>query len=176
MFLIAGLGNFGQEYTDTRHNAGFLTLDFLLDSDETWKESKKNKYLFLKKNFLNAKVVFIKPLTLMNNSGLAIQKAAHYFKVAPQNIIVIHDELDLPFGTWRVRPKGSSAGHKGIASIIKELGQPNFWRIRIGISNDLAKKMPPEKFVLQKFSKTEWQTLHKEIFTELEKELKKMRL
>ena len=123
----------------------------------------------------------------MNESGVAVAALAKYYKAKPQNIIIIYDELDLPFGSLRVRDSGSSAGHNGIKSIIQHLGTDEFWRVRIGTKNELASKMPADsprfverkrveagKFVLQNFSSAELKKLKDEILPKVSEEIKKI--
>ncbi|MDD5290211.1 MAG: aminoacyl-tRNA hydrolase [Patescibacteria group bacterium] len=165
--LIVGLGNPGKKYEKTRHNAGFLAVDFVsqfLDADG-WKESKKLHALVAKNN---KNIILAKPTTFMNESGLAVAALAKYYKIKPKNIIIIYDELDLPFGIIRVRDSGSSAGHNGIKSIIQHLSTDEFWRIRIGTKNELAEKIPAEKFVLNNFSAAELKELKEKVLPEAE--------
>lgn len=138
MILIAGLGNPGKKYVKTRHNIGFRIIDAL------------------KEIISDRNIVFLKPETFMNDSGKAIKQALTYYKMPAENLYVIHDEIDLPFGEIRISKNSSSAGHKGVQSIIDELKTQNFNRIRIGIkpSND-RKKIDAAGFVLDKFSKQE---------------------
>lgn len=173
MHLIIGLGNPGKKYEKTRHNAGFLAVDFAAGffNAESWKESKKLHALVAKNS---NKLIFVKPQTFMNESGLAVAALAKYYKIKPQNIIIIYDELDLPFETLRVRDSGSSAGHNGIKSIIQHLGTDKFWRVRIGTQNELASKMPAEKFVLQNFSATELKKLKEKILPEVMEKLEEI--
>lgn len=167
MFLIIGLGNPGLKYKKTRHNTGFQAVDFLvgkiLGKKTKWIDDKKTNSKIIK----DQNIIFAKPQTLMNNSGQAVQKLAAYYKIKPENIIIIYDELDLPFGEIRVRRTGSSAGHNGIKSIIQHLGTENFWRMRLGISNENKEKLLAEQFVLKKFSRTEQKELLKKIFPQV---------
>jgi PTH1 family peptidyl-tRNA hydrolase len=132
MKLIVGLGNPGNEYEDTRHNIGFMVLDKLakeLGTDATWEEDKKRKAWVAKVGG----VVLVKPTTFMNASGTAVKALADFYKIAPVDVYVIHDDLDLPLGKIRIRQKGASAGHNGVASIITQLGTDVFVRVRLGI-------------------------------------------
>ena len=135
MILIVGLGNPGRKYTKTRHNIGFRVIDALKDEI-----SDKN-------------VILLKPDIFMNNSGKAVKKELKYSKLNTQDLIVIHDDIDLPFGTIRVSKDSSSAGHKGVQSIIDELRTKDFTRIRIGIKPSY--EVDTTEFVLNKFSKEE---------------------
>ncbi len=161
MKLIVGLGNPGGKYEKTRHNVGFMVLDILAEETE-WKESKKANCLYVKKQINSEKIELIKPLTFMNNSGRAINhiKQKHYFK--PKDIVVVHDDIDLPLGEIRVQQNKNSAGHKGVQSIIDALGTKDFIRIRIGIRPDKL-NIETEKFVIQKFNKEEKEIIAKTI-------------
>jgi len=152
--LIVGLGNPGPDYQNTRHNIGFqiidqISADLLLKLP---KLEKKFKAEVSANTFGEQKVILVKPQTFMNESGMAVKKIKTFYKIKPQDIIIIHDDIDLPIGVIRISQETSSGGNKGVESIIKELKTKNFIRIRIGIANDLRKKIPAEKFVLQNFS------------------------
>jgi len=166
MRLIIGLGNPGKKYEKTRHNAGFLAVDFLVNQQKGKINPKLQTWLLKQAN-----IIYAKPQTFMNESGRAVRALASYFKIKPKNIIIIYDEIDLPFGTIRVRNKGSSAGHNGIKSVIEHLGTEEFWRIRIGIANNKKEKMPAEKFVLKKFSRTEQRELKQKILPEVKEKI-----
>ena len=143
MKLIIGLGNPGEKYDNTRHNIGFdvvshLLQDFETVSQTTWATEKKFKsdiatFEWQPKSGDLEKVILAKPLTFMNNSGEAVRLVADFYKISPDDIWVIHDELDLPVGTLKIRNGGSGAGHHGIESIIQSLGTDKFWRFRLGI-------------------------------------------
>ncbi|NQV00684.1 MAG: aminoacyl-tRNA hydrolase [Parcubacteria group bacterium] len=154
MKLIIGLGNPGIKYKKTRHNLGFLVADFLAGNDK-WKESKKANCFYLKKQINSEEVELIKPLTFMNNSGKTVNYAQkkHYINI--EDIIVIHDDIDLPLGEIKIQQGRSSAGHKGVQSIINCLGTKDFIRIRLGIKPLDFDTFDTEKFVLQKFTKQE---------------------
>lgn len=170
MKVIVGLGNPGEKYQDTRHNLGFRVVEGLglrnKDLGLSWKYEEKFKSEMMSVNyFLGPKsyqLVLIKPQTHMNNSGFAVAKMADYFKVKPENVVVIHDELDLPLGKIKIRQGGSAAGHHGVESIIKALGDDKFIRVRLGIGNVRAvggerdgKHFDAEQFVIEKFTSTE---------------------
>jgi PTH1 family peptidyl-tRNA hydrolase len=169
MRLIVGLGNPGEQYVNTRHNAGFLALDGFLGAVK-WQENKKFNALIHE----DGEFLFVKPLAFMNNSGQSVQKILDYYKLRPkklgliskkeanltESLMVIHDDLDLPFGTYRLSTDATSAGHRGVQSIIDYLKTKNFIRLRIGIKNNLLRMpIPPEKFVLQPFSGEEKERL-----------------
>lgn len=133
MKLIVGLGNPGPQYESTRHNIGFMVLDKLVKELGTvvpqWERDDK-------KNVLTARigdVLLVKPLTFMNKSGFAVKAVADFYKLTPADIWIIHDDIDLPLGKVKIRERGSSAGHNGVESIMKELGTDAFVRFRLGI-------------------------------------------
>lgn len=132
MYLIVGLGNPGDKFTDTRHNLGFEVADALRRKLELPEFSKEEK--FKAEVSKNSEITLVKPVTFMNLSGLAVQPLAAFYKIAPENIIIIHDELDLPLGHIKIRLGGSDAGHHGVESVIKMLGTEKFVRVRLGIS------------------------------------------
>ncbi len=155
--LIVGLGNVGKEYDSTRHNVGFFCLDeFVSNSNEMqdWMEKKDLKCLMSTGQLGDKRVIAIKPTTFMNLSGESVQAVANFFKINVEAMVVIHDELDVDFGQIRLRTGGSSAGHNGIKSVTKHLGE-DYGRIRIGIGPKTPERITSEKFVLQKFSEAE---------------------
>jgi peptidyl-tRNA hydrolase, PTH1 family len=156
LWLIAGLGNPGSRYEKTRHNAGFLALEEFLRSQET-EFKEKEDYRIGKGSLGDEKIILLEPLTFMNRSGVAVRKIMQKFNIAPENLIVIHDDLDLETGRLKIRKKGSSGGHKGIESIIQNIGTREFIRIKIGIGRDPL--VPAEKYVLSKFRKDETQLI-----------------
>ncbi|NMC51892.1 aminoacyl-tRNA hydrolase [Candidatus Kuenenbacteria bacterium] len=176
MFLIVGLGNPGKEYQNTRHNAGFAAIDFLVEHEKLGelKKQKKLKAEVSESKIDNQKIILAKPQTFMNNSGEAATIMKKFWQVDNKNIIIVYDELDLPVGKIRVRDEGSSAGHNGIKSIIEKLGTDKFWRVRIGIKNELKEKMEAADFVLSKFSREEKKMLVKEILPKVTEEIKKI--
>ena len=153
MKLIVGLGNPGKEYEKTRHNAGFLVIDKLLDKLNIKLDKEKFESLYTIYNYKGDKVFIVKPLTYMNNSGEAVLKIMNYYDIDIEDLIVIHDDLDLPVGYLRLRRQGSSGGQKGMESIIKLLGSQKINRIRLGISNN--KNIDTKDYVLGKMSKEE---------------------
>jgi peptidyl-tRNA hydrolase, PTH1 family len=136
--LVVGLGNPGRKYEGNRHNVGFMTVDELrrVEGLPDWRE--KFSGVFTKGAALGADLVLLKPLTFMNLSGQSVQPAAAFLKVAPAEIVVVHDELDLPFGDVRIKQGGGHAGHNGLRSLIERLGTPDFVRVRIGIGRPPA--------------------------------------
>jgi peptidyl-tRNA hydrolase, PTH1 family len=143
--LIVGLGNPGQEYQNNRHNIGFQVLDELTPDFKLDKKFKAE--IFKDDNFILAK-----PQTFMNNSGFAVKALKTFYKIKTENIIVIHDDIDIQVGTIRISQGASSGGNNGVESIIKELGAKDFIRIRVGVANAMREKIPADKFVLQNFS------------------------
>lgn len=159
MKLLIGLGNPGPKYSKTRHNVGFAALDHFAGTlDETFAHKKNLEAEIIK----TGEVVLAKPQTFMNNSGVAVQKIADYFKIAPEGICVLYDDIDLPFGDIRTRTEGSAGTHNGMRSIVQHLGT-EFPRIRIGISSEDQGRIPIEDFVLQNFSESEQKTLEEKI-------------
>lgn len=156
--LLVGLGNTGKDYENTRHNVGFACLDAFTRSQEfeRWVEKKDLKCYLSSKMIGSVRVIAIKPTTFMNNSGQAVQAVAHFYKVPNGQILVIHDELDIPFGQIRTRAGGSSAGNNGVKSIIEHVGE-DFGRVRIGIKAET--RMDAVDFVLAKFSPEEQEQL-----------------
>mgnify|MGYP001112088363 CR=1 FL=1 len=168
--LIVGLGNIGKEFEGTRHNSGFMAVDTYAkeNSFPTWQEKTKFN-AFISGDFVaGKKVVLAKPTTLYNLSGESVRALKDFYKLQNKDIIVIHDELDLPFGTVKEKQGGGSAGSNGLKSIISHIGE-DFKRIRIGIKNDLLEKMDAADFVLAKFSSAEKKQLDQIIKTALEK-------
>jgi peptidyl-tRNA hydrolase, PTH1 family len=134
MKLIVGLGNPGAEYQETRHNLGFQTLDFLTNKLNLELKTEKFKGLYGIGTYLNQKIILLKPLTYINNSGECVRDFVNYFQIPLENILIIYDDLALPLGSFRYRQRGSSGGHNGVKSIIKCLGTQKFKRLKIGIS------------------------------------------
>lgn len=150
MKLVVGLGNPGKEYKNTRHNIGFIVIDNYLNKVD-WK-SKMESYIYLTE-INGEQVIFMKPLTYMNLSGLAVKKVVNFYKIAPENILIIQDDLDMDLGTYKIKRNSSSGGHNGIKSIIAELNTDKFARLKIGIGKN--KLIPTEKYVISKFSTKE---------------------
>lgn len=157
MKLLVGLGNPGKEYETTRHNVGFMFIDKIIESSII--ELSKSEYKFLK------------PDTFMNKSGEAVSKEANFYKIVPENIIVVHDDLDISLGLWKMQKGKGPKLHYGIQSIEEKLGTKDFWRIRIGVDNRKDQKISGESYVLQKFSETETEVLEK-VFHEIMEQIK----
>jgi len=168
MKIIVGLGNPGAQYDKTRHNVGFKILDSVLGEVNWHLEKKFNAYVFEKNGDL-----FVKPLTFMNRSGEAIAAILNYYHLLPKKmglfqkkdvdltdvLTVVHDDLDIDFGKFKIALNSSSAGHNGVQSIINYLKTKNFKRIRVGIKTELKEKMPTDKFVLGHFSAAELKSI-----------------
>jgi len=152
MYIIAGLGNPTREYEKTRHNVGFEVIDVLADMLGTTVEEKKFKGCDGRGIIGGEKVLLLKPQTFMNLSGESIRAASDFYKVDPEHIIIIYDDISLDVGQLRIRKKGSAGGHNGIKNIIAHLGTQEFPRIKVGVG-DKPKKMDLADYVLSRFSK-----------------------
>jgi len=154
MKLIIGLGNPGEQYAQTWHNIGFIVLDSLrttgVDEFGSFRENKKFSALVCQGSNPEGKIILAKPQTFMNRSGVAVKALASFYKVPPEDIWVLHDDVDIALGKIRISLNASSAGHKGVQSIIDELGSQNFVRFRLGIKQDPPSPAPTEEYVLQK--------------------------
>jgi len=153
MILIVGLGNIGEEYAKTKHNIGFMLADKIREKYNFPEFKEKGNYLFTKTKIFNQDVIILKPTTFMNNSGEAVLSFASYNKIKPDDIIIIHDDLDLKTGKIKIKKGGSSGGHNGLKSIDKYIG-PEYWRIRIGIEHprNVAPQMDVASYVLGRFT------------------------
>lgn len=153
MKLIVGLGNPGLKYKKTWHNIGFVAIDEIASGNfSKFKKIDKFKAKIAKGEIDAEKVILVKPQTFMNLSGEAVQALAHYYKVAYQNIYIIHDDMDMPIGKLRISQNASDAGHNGIKSVTQQLGSKEYVRFRLGVKNE-NNKAPTEKYVLQKIDK-----------------------
>ena len=177
MKLIIGLGNPGLDYQKTRHNVGFLALDHLWADHKddfhltAWTNHKKFSAEISEGIVNQEKIILIKPNTFMNESGRAASAISHYYQVAPLDIIVVHDDVDLIFGSYKIQKNISSAGHNGIKSIIQHLKTEQFHRVRIGIAKtDKEKQGDTAKFVLNQFSLFERLKLNK-LLTQITEEI-----
>ncbi|NPA93878.1 MAG: aminoacyl-tRNA hydrolase [Thermodesulfobacteria bacterium] len=161
-FLIVGLGNPGRKYQDTRHNVGFWVIDrAALEAGLAFSEEKSApKYLLAQGHFWDAKIFLLKPMEFMNRSGGPVQRVASYYDIAPQSLLVVHDDLDVPFGKMKFVRSGGHGGHNGIRSIIDALGTKQFPRLKIGIGRPPG-GMPADRFVLGRFSKDELEVIDK---------------
>ncbi len=160
MWLVTGLGNPGDKYANTRHNAGFMVIDYLAAGSSISLKLKTTDYIFGRGFIGEQKTVLIKPLTFMNRSGIAVMSALRKFEEI-ENILIVHDDLDLEPGTIRIKKSGSSGGHNGIQSIIDVLGSKDVARLKVGIGR--PEKGIAEKYVLKSFSKKEWPVMEETI-------------
>jgi PTH1 family peptidyl-tRNA hydrolase len=152
--LIVGLGNPGSHYDGTRHNIGFVCVDSFVDKTSEmsgWVDKKDLKCLLSTGQMGDTKVFAVKPTTFMNLSGEAVQAISHFYKIHPDQVVVVHDELDVSFGQIRMRKGGSAAGHNGIKSVTQHIGE-DYGRIRVGIGPKTPEQIDSADFVLQKFS------------------------
>lgn len=153
MNLVVGFGNPGNEYNFTRHNFGFLALDFYLKTHKIeWEKNPKFGAIWARID----DTFYIKPQDYYNDSGKSVRAFMNFYKIPLENILIICDDFNIPFGTTRNREKGSAGGNNGLKSVIKELGTEDFKRLRLGTGNDdLRKKMGDMDFVLSKFTAEE---------------------
>ncbi|PNV60910.1 aminoacyl-tRNA hydrolase [Clostridium sp. chh4-2] len=158
MYIIVGLGNPTKEYERTRHNVGFQVIDVLADKINTEVSEKKNKALCGRGIIGGEKVILAKPQTFMNLSGESVRAISDYYKVDPEHIIIVYDDISLEPGQLRVRTKGSAGGHNGIKNIIAHLGTQVFPRVRVGIG-EKPKGMDLADYVLGRFPKEEAQVM-----------------
>lgn len=159
-YLIVGLGNPGKQYAQTRHNVGFMVVDRLAEIHRTTFRAGKGDYLISDALRLDApeiELVLSKPLTYMNNSGLAVRHALDYYKFEPERLLIISDDFQLPFGKLRLRTKGSEGGHNGLRSVISHLGTQEFARLRLGIGETATDDKAD--YVLAPFAKAEQEPL-----------------
>ncbi len=156
--LIVGLGNPGLAYRHNRHNVGFMVADALAEKLEIPLKRVKFKAQIGNGKLEDIPIIIAKPLTFMNNSGEAVAPLVHYFKVPLERLLVIHDDMDLPLGTLRMRPSGGSAGHNGMLSIFDKLGTNAIPRLRVGIGRPPG-RMDPADYVLQDFPKSDEELL-----------------
>ncbi len=158
-FIVVGLGNIGKQYELTRHNAGFIAIDYIAEKYSARIDRVKFHATVGEANIGGVRVLLMKPTTLMNNSGIAVGEAAAFYKIPPQRVLVLHDEISFDPGIIRIRRKGSAGGHNGLKSIIQRLPGEDFPRIKIGI----GKKPNPEydlaDWVLGKMPEADLKTL-----------------
>jgi len=154
MYLIIGLGNPGDKYTFTRHNAGFLAIDYISQKQNIEVKKIKHKALIGEGSISGEKVVLVKPQTFMNLSGESVRELKSWYKTENNKIIIIYDDVSMPVGSLRIREKGSAGGHNGIKSIILNLGTDEFPRFRLGI-NEKPDNYDLADYVLGKFTSEE---------------------
>ncbi len=158
-FIIAGLGNPGTQYENTRHNCGFMAAETLADIYKTPLKRLRFKSLTGEISIGGKRCLVMKPTTFMNNSGDAVEEAAVFYKIPPERILVIYDDISLDVGRLRIRGKGSDGGHNGMKSIILRLNSDNFPRIRIGVGKKPNKDYDLADWVLSRFTKEEGEKL-----------------
>ncbi|MEK6672530.1 MAG: aminoacyl-tRNA hydrolase [Nitrospirota bacterium] len=152
MWIVAGLGNPGPRYAKTRHNAGFMVVDALAGRYRA-ELRERQAYSIWKGSVEGTDVILLEPLTFMNRSGLVVWEAMKKYNTQPENLIVVHDDIDLETGKLKIRKKGSSGGHKGIESIIESIGTRDFIRVKVGVGRE--EDIPVEDYVLSRFRKEE---------------------
>jgi PTH1 family peptidyl-tRNA hydrolase len=157
-YLLIGLGNPGREYINTRHNFGFMLIDRLTIRLNARGMKMQSNAIVITAQYEERKLILAKPQTYMNLSGQSVQGLAHFYKIPLENLLVAHDDLDVPFGTIRIRPTGGPGGQRGMASTIEKLGTKDFPRLRLGIGRPPG-RMDPKAYVLQDFSKEEMKLL-----------------
>jgi peptidyl-tRNA hydrolase, PTH1 family len=157
-YLILGLGNPGREYRDSRHNAGFMLIDRIAVRLNARGMKMQSKAIVTTAMYEDRKLILAKPQTYMNLSGQSVQGLIHFYKLPLTNVLLAHDDLDIPFGTIRLRPGGGPGGQRGMASTIEQLGTKGFPRLRIGIGRPPG-KMDPSAYVLQDFTREEMKSL-----------------
>lgn len=157
-YLLIGLGNPGRQYSDTRHNVGFMLIDRLAVRLNARGMKVQSKAIVTTATHEARKLILAKPQTYMNLSGQAAQGLLNFYKLPMENMLVAHDDLDIPFGTIRIRPKGGPGGQGGMASTIEQLGTKDFPRLRIGIGRPPG-RMDPAAYVLQSFKRDEMKVL-----------------
>ncbi len=158
MKLVVGLGNPGKEYENTRHNVGFMVIDNYCEGE---KSSKKFNGIFYEKKINGEKIIFLKPQSYMNLSGIVVKAFQKFYKIKYEDILIIHDDLDLKLGSAKIKISSSSGGDNGVKSIINELGTKDFVQYKIGISNN--KSIQTKDYVLGKFTLEEKEILNKKI-------------
>lgn len=163
MYLIVGLGNPGHEYKNTRHNMGFMCIDSIAEKYQVSFSKEKFGGIYGEFQYHSEKVILLKPQRYINLSGEVVKKYVDYFKIPLQNILIIHDDLDIEFGNIKIKYKGSSGGHNGLKNIEYHLGTQNYKRIKLGISNN--KKIDTKDYVLSKFDENSKETLNSIINT-----------
>lgn len=164
MKVIFGLGNIGERYTSTRHNVGFRFIDYILGKtggSETGQE--KHGGIVVRREIKGETILFIKPTTLMNLSGNCVRDVVNFYKVPVENILVVHDDLDIPLGGCKMQVSKGPKGHNGLIDIEKKLGTNDFLRLRLGIENRRDPRFAGEDYVLGKFSKEETEVIRETI-------------
>ena len=159
MKLIVGLGNPGSQYDRTRHNIGCLVLDSLIQKNKNKWAKGKGPYRVNAAPVANGEIILAKPMVYMNESGVSIKALCEHFRIRPQDCLIVSDDVNLPLGKIRFRSKGSSGGHHGLGSIIGTIQSEDFPRLRLGVGAGDLSGQDLTHFVLEEFSKTEWETV-----------------
>ena len=157
-FLLIGLGNPGREYKDTRHNFGFMLIDRIAVRLNARGMKVQSKAIITDAMYEDHKLILAKPQTYMNLSGQSVQGLVHFYKIPLTNLMVLSDDLDIPFGTIRIRAAGGPGGQRGLSSVIESLGTKDFPRLRLGIGRPPG-RMDPANFILQNFSRDEMKSI-----------------
>jgi len=165
MYIIVGLGNPGRKYENTRHNIGFMTVDYLANKNNIKVNKIKHKALIGEGMIGGKKVMIAKPQTFMNLSGRSVREIMEYYKEESQNLIVIYDDIDIEAGTIRIRKRGSAGTHNGMRSIIYDLVTDDFPRIRIGIGKNVNENLQLSDYVLQNFVNEEKEVMRNVVKT-----------
>ncbi len=167
--FIVGLGNPGKKYANTRHNLGFLAIEFLQKEwgGSHWQLEKKFQAELSEANYAGRKVLLVKPQTFMNESGTSVQSILKFYKATPADLIVIHDEVDIPFGKIKTTLSSRAAGHNGVKDIIEKLGTQDFRRLRLGVGKSENQNISVSDHVLQNFSNEETNSFSS-VFREVE--------
>jgi PTH1 family peptidyl-tRNA hydrolase len=153
-FLICGLGNPGNEYKNTRHNLGFLIIEDISQKMDVSLKKGEGDYLIATTRHAGKKIFLIEPQSYMNKSGIPVQKVMNYYKIIPENFLIVHDDLDIDLGKVKLALNGGAGGHNGIRSVISQIGTKNFLRLKAGIGKP-ADKFPVDRWVLSQFSREE---------------------
>ncbi len=154
-FIIAGLGNVGERYVGTRHNAGFVAVDYIAERHGVKIDRARFHSLTAECKIGECRVLLMKPTTFMNNSGTAVGEAARFYKIPPERVLILHDEISFDPGIIRIRRKGSAGGHNGLKSIIAHIASEEFPRIKIGVGKKPSPEYDLADFVLGKFSESD---------------------
>ncbi|MEW6242241.1 MAG: aminoacyl-tRNA hydrolase, partial [Chloroflexota bacterium] len=157
-YLLIGLGNPGREYRDSRHNVGFMLIDRLCVRLNARGMKMQSKAIVISTTHEERRLILAKPQTYMNLSGQSVQGLAHFYKIPLTNLMILSDDIDLPYGTIRIRAQGGAGGQRGMGSVIERLGTKEFPRLRIGIGRPPG-RMDPADYVLQDFSKEDMKAL-----------------
>lgn len=163
MWAVAGLGNPGRKYSKTRHNIGFIVLESIAEKYGIALDTEKKQYISGRGSIEGKDVILMEPQTFMNKSGPAVKAVIDFLKIPAENLIVIHDDIDMETGRIKLKRGGSSGGHRGVQSIIQSIGTKAFIRVKIGVGRDA--EIPPEEYVLKKFNKPDMPLIKEAVIT-----------